>query len=181
MTLMRMHAFLPEVDAAQAPAAIATDSGKRISSADPEARTAPASGLSSASWPDAVRGLKLSGFAKQLAERAELVRFEGQRLSLRIPPAAKQLAGYREKLRTALEEQWGQRLAVDLEIAEMAAANTVAGADAQREEAALAAARTAMESDPFVNDLISGFGATIESVQTKERAAAPFPDPRESS
>jgi DNA polymerase III subunit gamma/tau len=113
-----------------------------------------------------VRALKISGFAKQLAERAELVRLEGQRILLRIPPAARQLAGYRDKLRGALEEQWGTPLAVEIEVAETSI-YTVTSEDARREESALAAARATMESDPFVNELISGFGATIESVQAK--------------
>jgi len=117
-------------------------------------------------WPDAVRGLRLSGFARQLAERAELVRADGRRLLLRLSPASRQLAGYRNKLRTAIEEQWGERTTLDIEIAETSE-RTVATEDARRDQSALAEARAAIESDPFVNDLISGFGATIESVQRK--------------
>jgi DNA polymerase-3 subunit gamma/tau len=177
MTLLRMHAFLPEGEERSPVRPPATPAAR---TAAPQAQAAPASparpagpapaaapaGLDPQGWPELVRGLRLTGFARQLAERVELVRSEGSRLLLRIAPAARQLAGYQDKLRAALEEQWGRKVVLELELAETSE-RTVASEDARRDESRQSAARAAIESDPFVNDLISGFGATIESVQPK--------------
>jgi DNA polymerase-3 subunit gamma/tau len=174
MTLLRMHAFLPEGEERSpmrppaAPAARAAVPQAQAAPARP-AEPAPAAAppeLDPRGWPELVRGLRLTGFARQLAERVELVRSEGSRLVLRIAPAARQLAGYQDKLRAALEEQWGRKVVLELELAETSE-RTVASEEAQREESRQSAARAAIEGDPFVNDLISGFGATIESVQPK--------------
>jgi DNA polymerase-3 subunit gamma/tau len=195
MALLRMHAFLPDTHAASTdtgavqaprrssakpasgtaavvtsrPAAVVTSGTAPAVEEGPELAAAgggrPAS-LTPQTWTEAVRALRVSGFAKQLAERAELARAEGNRLVIRLSPGARQLADYRDKLRAALEEQWREKLTLEVEIAEPGGP-TVAGEDARRQESALAAARATIEGDPFVNDLISGFGATIESVQPR--------------
>jgi DNA polymerase-3 subunit gamma/tau len=129
-------------------------------------------GLSPQRWPELVRGLRLSGFARQLAERSELIGAEHGRLKLRIPPASGQLTSYRDRLAAALEQHYGAKVGVEIEIAQPAAEAeqpelTVAAEDERRQRSALAKAQATIADDPFVNDLISGFDATIESVQSK--------------
>jgi DNA polymerase-3 subunit gamma/tau len=125
--------------------------------------------LTPATWTSMVRTLALSGFARQLAEQSELAGREGDRLMLRIPPSARPMANYRDRLATAIEQQWGFRCSVEIEITE-AIQRSVAGEDAERREAGIARAQATLDRDPFVNALVSGFGATIESVGPHEPA-----------
>jgi DNA polymerase-3 subunit gamma/tau len=115
-------------------------------------------------WTGLVRSLPLSGFARQLADRSELVRRDGARVFLRLSPAARQLANYQDKLRAALEEHLGERVLVEIEIGETGA-GTVAAEDDARRASELRAAHATMNDDPFVKDLVTDLGATIESVR----------------
>ncbi len=119
--------------------------------------------LSPETWPSLVRTLALSGFSRQLAEQSELAGLDGSRLTLRIPPTARPLASYRDRLATSIEQQWGFRCTIEIHVAE-SLARTVASENAERRSNALAQAQATLDRDPFINELVSGFGATIESV-----------------
>jgi DNA polymerase-3 subunit gamma/tau len=119
--------------------------------------------LEPASWPSLVRTLALSGFSRQLAEQSELASVDGSRINLRIPPSARPLAGYRDRLATSIEQQWGFRCTIDIQVVD-AIARTVASENAERRSSAIAQAQETLDKDPFVNELVRGFGATIESV-----------------
>lgn len=141
--------------AARAPAPVAA-------SVEPHPAASPTT--ESLEWTSLVRSLPLSGFARQLADRSELVRREGARVFLRLSPAARQLANYQDKLRAALEEHRGERVLLEIEIGETGA-GTVAAEDDARRASELRAAHATMSDDPFVKDLVTDLGATIESVR----------------
>jgi DNA polymerase III subunit gamma/tau len=115
-------------------------------------------------WIELVRTLKLSGFARQLADRSTLVSREGNRFVLALPPTARQLAEYREKLAAGLTERLGTKATVEVSIGEVQGP-TVAGELAAQRDAARAAAQSTMKSDAFVTALVNEMGATIESVE----------------
>ena len=118
-----------------------------------------------------VRRLRLTGFAKQLAERSALVACQGNTLELRLTPGERQLAGYQDKLRTALEEHLGQPMRLSLTIGDVAGV-TVASEESARRAAEEEAAKAAIASDPFVRDLVADFGATIEVKPLNHEAGA---------
>ncbi len=189
MTLIRMHAFAPvSADSltagarSPAPAPVQPAATARATAATapaPSSEPAPTAARAPVSanapeaavvtlptpedWPQRVRSLTLSGFARQLAEQSELSRIDGQRLYLRIPSSARALASYRDRLRSSIEQQWGMRCMIEIEIAEVAT-RSVAGENARQREDAQAQAQATMDADPFVADLVNQFGATIESI-----------------
>jgi len=117
-----------------------------------------------AAWPELVRMLPLSGFAKQLGDRSELVSRSANRFVLRLSPAAKQLANYQDKLRSALEQHLGAPAQIEIVVSEVGGA-TVAAQDQARRDGEMKAAQAAIDADPFVRDIVSDLGATIESVR----------------
>jgi DNA polymerase III subunit gamma/tau len=189
MTLLRMAAFRPEsssgegvtrratlasataalpkrASATSAPAA-ATGAPIVPGAAATASPTSVAGAVDTAAlddWPRLVRALKLSGFTKQLAERSELVSRSGMRFEIGLPPVAKQLAEYRDKLRAAMESALGARVALEVVIREVAGP-TVAAEDQARQADAERSARARIDGDPFVQALVADMGATIESVK----------------
>ena len=119
--------------------------------------------LNAGSWPSLVRTLALSGFSRQLAEQSELAQVDGSRIHLRIPPSARPLAGYRDRLASSIEQQWGFPCTIEIQVVDTTA-RTVASENAERRSSAIALAQATLDKDPFVNELVRGFGATIESV-----------------
>ncbi len=90
MALLRMYAFAPET-AGDRPA-LSPREERKVESAQPAS--------SQFEWPAVARALKLTGAAKQLAERSELLAFADDSVELAVPPESRALAdkGYVEKL-----------------------------------------------------------------------------------
>ena len=120
-------------------------------------------------WPALVRELKVTGVAKQLAERSALLRFERNAFDLRIPPAAKHLSekSFQEKLKSALEARFGVmiRLTIDVADVPMDAPVTVASQEAARRDSELKRAEATIEDDPFMRELVQKFDAKIDSIK----------------
>jgi DNA polymerase III subunit gamma/tau len=163
MSLMRMLAFAP-VDgmaartesvprAARAEAPVAGDRGARPQRFDGD-------------WPAVARALRVTGAAKQLAERSELVSFDTDALELTVGPESRALAdkAYVDKLKAALAEHFGRPLALTVKVGTVNGRSAAAIAEGER-KARAESASARMDADPFVQELVAGFDATVESVK----------------
>jgi DNA polymerase-3 subunit gamma/tau len=114
-------------------------------------------------WRGLVDQLKLGGMARMLAQNCELSELDGQRMRLTVPQNQKHLLDniYQEKLRAALKEHFGNQLQVHIECGGADAANTPAQQIGREKAERQAQAENAIQSDPFVRDLMESFGATI--------------------
>ncbi|RPI45966.1 MAG: DNA polymerase III subunit gamma/tau [Betaproteobacteria bacterium] len=182
MTLLRMLAFAPEgATRAAIPAAMAA------SGAGGERRTAPAAPAAAAPTPQAkgakavdspskadaasariadwaglLGALRLSGMARQLAHNCELVGESGDVLELRVAAAHKHLLekGPQERLRAAIEEHLGRSIRLKIEVGDPVG-HTPAQLDEQERRSRLESATQALNADPFVRELVDGFGAQV--------------------
>jgi DNA polymerase-3 subunit gamma/tau len=177
MTLMRMLAFRPMEAGAAAPAKRQPEmQGERDPAAGAAAR--PGGRASSAAaadapafdgdWPGLANQLKVSGVAKQLAQQSELRSFDGTSMELGLAFSAKHLADrtYQDKLRAALQEHFGRKVALKIVIGEING-NTAAVKAKTEREARQGKAVEAIEGDAFVRDLMDTFDATIVSDSVK--------------
>ncbi|HYA65843.1 MAG TPA: DNA polymerase III subunit gamma/tau C-terminal domain-containing protein, partial [Burkholderiaceae bacterium] len=112
-------------------------------------------------WPALAAGLKLSGLARELALRSELVARNGDHFTLRAPVKALLEAGNEARVRAALTEHFGRPIRLTTQVGA-----TSGETAASRNESARAArqkeAEDAIYADPFVRELIENFGASVD-------------------
>ncbi len=151
----------PQADAAPPAAepAVSQTAGQR----PPE----PAPGAASGApwdWLAVVAALRLGGMAKMLADHCELVAQAGDVVTLRVGEAHKHLLdrAYQDKLTAALRERFGASLDVRFEIG-AAAEQTPQQVRTRIKETRQAEAVAAIESDPFVRELVDQFGGRIDA------------------
>ncbi len=179
MALLRMLTFAPvepgaEMASLEAPRAarsgsISTASTSAASNAPvpaPAARSVAAKAGFDGDWPAVARALRVTGAAKQLAERSELVSFNAGALELAVGSESRALAdkGYVDKLKAALGEHFGRPLALTVRVGAVNGRSAAAIAEGERRTQA-DAATARMDADPFVQELVAGFDATIESIK----------------
>lgn len=142
-----------------APAPVAASGEPRV------AETAP---LQVADWPAFVGGLKLSGIALQLASQTELKAIVGNEIVLAVPEAARHLTdkSYTDKLKAALDQAFGRRVRLRFDI-DAAAGATLAAQEKRERAEARAKTEAAFRDDPFVQDVLSRFDATIKPESIK--------------
>jgi DNA polymerase-3 subunit gamma/tau len=187
MALLRMLAFTPGAAGAQrvriaSPATasidvvpIATRSAEALPEsasnaspdyADPAATVALSVtepiAVASWNWLQVVADLKLGGMAKMLADHCELISHEGDQVLLCIADAQKHLLdrGYQDKLIGALRERHGDSLQIKFEIG-LAPAQTPQLVRTRARDARQADAVAAIESDPFIRELVQHFDAKV--------------------
>ncbi|MBE0627665.1 MAG: DNA polymerase III subunit gamma/tau [Burkholderiales bacterium] len=181
MSLMRMLAFRPgeaSADAAPVPAKkrpeapIARDAGA-AAPGKAGARSAGAAASAAAAafdgdWPKLANQLKVSGFARQLAQQSELRGYDDESMELGLAFSAKHLAErtYQDKLRAALQEHFGKPVALKLVIGEISGNTAAVQAQSER-QARQGKALEAIQGDAFVRDLMDTFDATIVSDSVK--------------
>ncbi|MDQ1314761.1 MAG: polymerase subunit gamma/tau [Pseudomonadota bacterium] len=119
-------------------------------------------------WLDVVAGLRLGGMAKMLADHCELVSQAGDSVLLRVGEAHKHLLDrtYQDRLVSALHDKYGATLKVTFEIG-AAAEKTPQQVRTRIKEARQAEAVAAIESDPFVRELVEQFGGQIDATSIK--------------
>jgi DNA polymerase-3 subunit gamma/tau len=188
MTLLRMLAFAPELAAEPAGAArsaaltaakplratVAPARAERAAPVQGEAPAAPGAGATAGpaaaplpplgaalDWPTLAAGLKLTGLARELAMRSELVGLEGELLSLRVPVKALLEAGSEARLRAALSEHFGRPMRLSVQVG-ATAGDTAASRSEQARAALQRQAEEAIRADPFVRELIDNFGASVD-------------------
>ena len=115
-------------------------------------------------WLKIVADLRLGGMAKMLADHCELVSQAGDAVTLRVGEAHKHLLDrtYQDKLVGALRDKHGATLQVVFEIGK-AAEQTPQQVRTRIKEARQAEAVAAIESDPFVRELVDQFGGQIDA------------------
>ena len=115
-------------------------------------------------WLAVVAGLRLGGMAKMLADHCELVSQAGDTVTLRVGEAHKHLLDhtYQDKLVGALRDKYGATLNVTFEIG-AAADQTPQQVRTRIKEARQRDAVAAIESDPFVRELVDQFGGQIDA------------------
>jgi DNA polymerase-3 subunit gamma/tau len=114
-------------------------------------------------WLKIVSDLKLGGMAKMLADHCELVSHEGDQVLLRVGEAHKHLLdrAYQDKLVSTLRDRHGAALQVKFEIG-AAAGQTPQQVRTRERDARQAEAVAAIESDPFIRELVEQFDARID-------------------
>jgi DNA polymerase-3 subunit gamma/tau len=115
-------------------------------------------------WLEVVAGLRLGGMAKMLADHCELVSQAGDAVTLRVGEAHKHLLdrAYQDKLVGSLRDKYGTTLDVRFEIG-AAAEQTPQQVRTRIKEARQRDAVAAIESDPFVRELVDQFGGQIDA------------------
>lgn len=107
--------------------------------------------------------MNLGGMVRELAQHCELISVAGAHLRLRLAPAHKHLTAMpvtTTKLQDALSQHLGSTVRVSIDIGEVVSetlAQRVDGEKRQRHADAVAS----LESDPFVQELIERFDATL--------------------
>ena len=115
-------------------------------------------------WLQVVAALRLGGMAKMLADHCELVSQTDDAVTLRVGEAHKHLLdrAYQDKLIAALRDKYGASLNVTFEIG-AAAEKTPQQVRTRIKDARQAEAVAAIESDPFVRELVDQFGGQIDA------------------
>ena len=148
----------PAAGALREPEPSATAPAPATAAATATAPTIPFGG----DWTAFVEGQNLSGMAGLLARYGELASFEGNHLQLVLPEAHRMYAekSYQDKLKAALAPQFGAGFRLSVRVGETLGRSVAAvrGVEAQKR---IDGATAALESDPFVRDLVQGMGAQI--------------------
>ncbi|PWT72793.1 MAG: DNA polymerase III subunit gamma/tau [Proteobacteria bacterium] len=175
MPLLRMLAFAPDGLAAGGGTFAGTKSIPKppaVAAASRAAKTPPAA----TDWEQLVSKLKIGGMARMLAQHTELIRQDEDHIELKIPEAHKHLLdkSYRDKLQGALEEHFGRRLRVEFALG-TATGNTPAEREDEQRRARQQRAIEAIDSDPFVRELVESFDGRVadDSVRPVEPAGSP--------
>jgi DNA polymerase-3 subunit gamma/tau len=115
-------------------------------------------------WLAVVAELRLGGMAKMLADHCELVSQTDDAVTLRVGEADKHLLdrAYQDKLVSTLRDKYGATLQVIFEIG-AAAEKTPQLVRTRIKEARQRDAVAAIESDPFVRELVEQFGGRIDA------------------
>jgi DNA polymerase-3 subunit gamma/tau len=169
MTLMRMLAFVPAAEGGEPVGPVPKASVAAGREPAPQPGCAPA--RFDGDWPALARALRLVGAAKQLAERSELVGWNGTRFELAVANESRALAdkSYVDRLKSALREHLGRPVEVAVTVGAVAGRSAAALAEDERRTREAQASQQ-MGADPFVQELVASFDATIESIQPVGKA-----------
>jgi len=116
--------------------------------------------LFSGDWATAIGQLKLSGMAKELAQHCEVKNVLVHEIEFAIPKASSHLLGYQDKLKAVLSEHAGRPLRLKFSIGEGTGMTPAEQENREKQEKQMQAI-AAIESDPFVRDLVENFDARL--------------------
>lgn len=123
---------------------------------------APTAGANSfdGNWRGLIDELKL-GLARTLALNCELTSFDDHNINLTVPESEKHLldATYQDKLSAAIQQHFGRKIKLNLTAG--GTGNTPAKQIFEEKAAVQSHAVSAIEQDPFVQALVSDFGAHV--------------------
>jgi DNA polymerase-3 subunit gamma/tau len=115
-------------------------------------------------WREVVRTLGLSGLARECAQHCEWVKFDGARLYLRLSEAQRHILEMNRTIFARIESELaralGRPVSLDLEAGTIAG-QTPAQLDELDRRERHAQAVAALESDPFVREMIERFDASL--------------------
>jgi DNA polymerase-3 subunit gamma/tau len=165
MALMRMLAFMPDGDAAQPgkPGAVASKAPARASMPQDLKKK-----LTDGDWNALVNQLPLAGMERMLAHNCELVAWQDGRIELRVPHAQRHLVerAYQDRLKLALEQHLGTRVRLEISVG-AGNGNTLAEIQDRENRQRHNEATAAIDSDPFVRELIENLDARVLSSSIK--------------
>jgi len=116
--------------------------------------------LFSGDWATAIGQLKLSGMAKELAQHCEVKNVLVHEIEFAIPKASSHLLGYQDKLKAVLSEHASRPLRLKFSIGEGTGMTPAEQENREKQEKQMQAI-AAIESDPFVRDLVENFDARL--------------------
>ena len=116
--------------------------------------------ISSAAWPELAARLPVTGLAAELARQSEWAGVQGDAIILRVAVKTLAESESRVRLQTVLCEHFGQGIRLDVDVGAVGEATAHAVAQAER-AARQQAAEDAVAVDPFVQALVSDFGAHV--------------------
>ena len=112
-------------------------------------------------WRSLVKEIKLGGMARMLADHCELRKFESNLLELSVPEPHRHLLepAYNAKLQAALRKRFGEHLRLKIEVG--GKGNTPAAQEEREQQEKLDHAIEAIDTDPFVRDLVENLDAKV--------------------
>jgi DNA polymerase-3 subunit gamma/tau len=116
--------------------------------------------LLNGNWTAAISHLKLSGIAKELAQHCEVKNVSAHEIEFAIPKASRHLLGYQDKLKAVLSDYAGRPLRLKFSIGDGTGMTPAEQEDREKQEKQMQAI-AAIESDPFVRDLVENFDARL--------------------
>jgi DNA polymerase-3 subunit gamma/tau len=111
-------------------------------------------------WPALARQLGATGLMGQFLQQSELLSVDGDGLRLRVPIRPLAEPATVARVRDLLSQHFGRPVRVLVEVGTVAGVTAARVAEQQRGER-LEAARESLESDPFVQSLLSDLGGRI--------------------
>jgi DNA polymerase-3 subunit gamma/tau len=175
MTLMRMLAFVPAgaaVQTARAPVAAPVQPVRAPAAVAPVAARPAADAKKKTGiegdWTGFVGSLPLAGMERMLAHNCELVSWQDSKLVLKVAHAQRHLnnRAYQERLQQALERHTGAKIRLEISVGEVDGKTVAAVRDSEQKQQ-LSAAAAAIDSDPFVRDVIENFDAKVVTASIK--------------
>lgn len=120
-------------------------------------------------WHELIGQMGLGGMVRELAHNCELVALDEKIATLRLAPAHKHLMATPTspaRLQEALSQVLGRPVKINIELGEVAS-QTPAQRNAETQRQRHADAVAAMEADPFVQEIIERFDATLVEASVK--------------
>jgi len=113
-------------------------------------------------WAILVNQLKLNGMAKMLAQNCEMKNFSTDNIELCVQAEHKHLLEktYQDKIKKALSEHFGKPVRLKLSVGSVTGM-TPAELDTREKQAKHLQAVAAIETDPFVRELVDNFDAKL--------------------
>ncbi len=150
----------PSLAAAAAPARPAARPASPASATAREASSQPAAPEFDGDWPGLARRLGSVGLVGQFMEQSELISSDAEGFSVRVPIRPLADATTIAKVRDRLTQYFGRPVRLKVEIGKVEGDTAARQAEQARGER-LDAAREAIDSDPFVQTLVTDFGGRI--------------------
>ncbi|MCX9157683.1 DNA polymerase III subunit gamma/tau, partial [Niveibacterium sp. 24ML] len=129
----------------------------------------PVGPVDTGDWHGMVAQMRIGGLVRELAQHCELLAVESNLVRLRLPETHKHLASMqstRDKLQEALSALLGREVRAAIETGELAS-QTPAQRNQIEKQKRHAEAVSALESDPFVREVIERFDATLIEASVK--------------
>jgi DNA polymerase-3 subunit gamma/tau len=122
----------------------------------------PAASSFSEGWITTASRLKLSGMPKMLAQHCEVKQFSADEIEFCVPELHRHLLdkSYQDRLQAALREYLGKPVRLKFSIG-VVTGLTPAELENREKQARQSQAVAAIESDPFVRDLVENFDAKL--------------------
>ena len=112
-------------------------------------------------WPQFAAKLPLTGMAQQLVTQSACVSAQGTILTLRVPTQALTQGGHVRRVAQELSQHCGCEVKLELTVGELEEASSAQSIADQQALERQQQAEEVVRQDPFVNELIDGFGGQV--------------------